>query len=183
MSILKNESICPLCEEGRLKEVRKNLIFTYKNRTKKFENENVLKCSVCDYESLSKEDNKKIEKELTDFRRSIDGLLLGNKLKEIRESLSLKKNEMAKLLSVNEKTIGRYENGKITQGEQVDKLYRILQVFPSAANILRPDIRIPLHAFKDHVTIYGKYDYTPTPQSTYNMPDDYFAIDESINAA
>jgi putative zinc finger/helix-turn-helix YgiT family protein len=138
MFILKNGGLCPVCEKGKLKEIKKDLIFKYKNRSKKFENETVFKCNLCSYEILSQEVNKRIEKGLTDFRRGINGLLLSDQLKAIRESLSLKKNEMAKLLSVNEKTVGRYENGKITQSEQIDKLYRFLQIYPSAGTkILR----------------------------------------------
>jgi len=132
MLILKNDSICPVCEKGKLREKKKDLVFNYKNELKKFENETVYECNLCSNEILPKDADAKIEKGLTDFRRGINGLLLSDQLKAIRESLSLKKNEMAKLLSVNEKTVGRYENGKITQSEQIDKLYRILQIFPSA---------------------------------------------------
>ncbi len=66
---VKNGSICPVCEKGRLREIKKDLVFTYKNNSKTFKDEMVFKCSVCDYEALSREANKRVEKELTDFRQ------------------------------------------------------------------------------------------------------------------
>ena len=131
MSNLRKDQLCPACQTGKLDEARKDLIFKYRNRSKKFHNEKVFKCNICDYEALSIEANKGVEKELTDFRRKIDGLLTSDQLRRIRESLGLNKKRMAELLSVNAKTIGRYENGKVTQSEQIDKLYRFLHRFPS----------------------------------------------------
>ncbi len=187
MSALRNKDLCPICEKGKLKEIKKDLIFSYKGRPKRFENETIFECNLCSYEILSQEVNKRVEKELTDFRRSINGLLLGDQLKAIRESLNLKKNELAKLLSVNEKTVGRYENGKITQSEQIDKLYRILQVFPSAGTkILKGAFNFPFGTlpptdalgfdlkidFKERVVVStGSYTtgFAPIPQELYDV--------------
>ena len=189
MSVLKNEDICPVCEKGKLKEIRKDLTFRYKNSSKKFENENVFECDVCDYEALPEESNKRVVKELTDFRRNINGLLLSDRLKSIRKNLGLNIKQMAKLLSVNDKTVGRYENGKVTQSAHIDKLYRILEVFPSVASILRPDIGVPISSFKgyvilsEHVTLRENDNYIPEPVSTYNfIADDYFDLKGSKNA-
>jgi len=134
---LKRGQLCPACQKGKLDEARKDLLFKYRNRTKKFQNEKVFKCNICDYEGLSLETNKRIEKELTDFRRKIDGLMTSDQLKRIRESLGLNKKRMAELLAVNAKTVGRYENGKITQSEQIDKLYRFYHRFPPGVAITR----------------------------------------------
>jgi len=185
MSTLKNGDLCPVCEKGRLREIKKDLVFSYKNSSKKFRNESVFKCNVCDYEALPREANRRIEKELTDFRRNINGLLLSDQLKAIRKSLGLNVKKMAKLLSVNEKTVGRYENGKITQSEQIDKLYRILHKFPSTTNILRPDVSIPISSFRGHIIVEKMYNYIPEPESAYNtylLSDEYFDLKRSENA-
>lgn len=75
MPDLTNVKLCPACQKGKLYEARKDLIFKYKNRPITFQHVKVLKCNVCDYEGLSKEANRRVEKGLTDFRRKIDGLL------------------------------------------------------------------------------------------------------------
>jgi putative zinc finger/helix-turn-helix YgiT family protein len=133
---LKGGDLCPICEEGTLREEKKDLSFTYKGRTKTFKAQKILVCSACEHEAFSKTAGENIDRELADFRRTIDGLLTSRELREIRLNLGLKKKQMAELLSVNAKTIGRYENNRITQSEQVDKLYRIFRSFPLAAEQL-----------------------------------------------
>ncbi len=184
MFILKNGSLCPVCEKGELKKIKKDLTFKYKNKKKKFQNETIFECDLCSHEILSQEVNRTIEKELTDFRRGIDGLLLGGQLESIRKGLNLNKRQMAELLSVNEKTVGRYENGKITQSEQVNKLYWLFERFPWIASALYSNIGISISGFKDPITVAEKYSYMPDPKGAYNLiANDYFDIEGAGNAA
>jgi len=170
MFTLRKGRLCPVCEKGKLQEVRKDLSFVYKGRSKSFPNQRVYTCNVCDYEGLTRGDNEQIEKTLTDFRRIIDGLLPCDTLKSIREGLGLNKKSMAKLLSVNEKTVGRYENGKVTQSAQVDKLYRVLEAFPNIATIIEPDIMAARSG--SHGLITEKAQYDPQPANGYRYQTD-----------
>lgn len=184
MHDLKNGILCPLCEKGKLIEEKKNLAFKYKEHVKNFENERAFVCNVCQYEGLSSEANKRIEKELTDFRRSVDGLFSCVELKAIREELGLNKKEMAKLLSVNEKTIGRYENGKVTQSEHMDKLYRVLRAFPSAVRAMEPSVMISSYQHDSSEKIVEKSNYNPKLKKGYYFADDYsFRSGVNVNAA
>jgi putative zinc finger/helix-turn-helix YgiT family protein len=175
---LKNGILCPLCDKGKLLEEKKDIVFRYKERKKNFENERAFVCDLCGYEGLSPEANKRIEKELTDFRRSVDGLFSCAELKSIREGLGLNKKEMAKLLSVNEKTIGRYENGKVTQSEPMDKLYRVLKAFPSAAKALEPSVMISDYQNRNRAKITEKSSYNPKSKNGYYFADDYYLKSE-----
>ncbi|MBW2033949.1 MAG: type II toxin-antitoxin system MqsA family antitoxin [Deltaproteobacteria bacterium] len=177
---LKNGTLCPLCERGKLLEEKKDLVFSYKESKKCFENERAFVCDVCGYEGLSPEANKRIEKELTDFRRSVDGLLSCAELKSIREELGLNMKEMAKLLSVNEKTIGRYENGKVTQSKHMDKLYRVLRAFPSAVSALEPGIIISNYKYESGVMTREKSSYNPKLKNGYHFADDY-SFESEVN--
>jgi putative zinc finger/helix-turn-helix YgiT family protein len=116
--------ICPECETGELQQTKKDLLFTYKGQSKRFAEMKVLICPVCGHERLSEKTSEEVDRELTDFRKSIDGLLSSDELKAIRLKLKLKIKEMADRLSLDAKTVGRYENGKKTQSKQVDMLYR-----------------------------------------------------------
>ncbi len=80
MFAMKKGAVCPICEKGELDKVKKDLEFTCKKRSKKFPNESVYKCNICDYEGLSENDNERIDKSLTDFRRGIDNLLSCDRL-------------------------------------------------------------------------------------------------------
>jgi len=153
--------LCPLCERGKLQEKRKNVEFNYKGKTKTFENERVLICNLCQYESLSPETNKRIEKDLSDFRRSVDGLLTSDRMRSIREKLGLNKIRMAALIAVNEKTVGRYECGKVTQSPQVDMLYRIFAEFPEVVRFLSEDYSL------FQITAIQKSQYVPVSPARY----------------
>ncbi len=133
--MLKKGKNCPGCQKGKLEERIGDVSFNYKGKKIPFPEEKSYKCDLCDFEGLSKASSKRIEAKLTDFRRSIDGLLIGGELRKIRTQLGLNIKEMASLLSVNSKTVGRYENSRITQSRQIDKLYRIFVTCPFAVRI------------------------------------------------
>ena len=62
MFTLKNGSMCPVCEKGEIKEIKKDLVFKYKSKRKRFEDETIFECDLCDNEILPREVNKRIER-------------------------------------------------------------------------------------------------------------------------
>ena len=72
MFSLKSGGVCPQCEFGKLKEEIKAINFKYKEKIKVFQQEKIFACDFCDYEGLDQDADKRIDKELTDFRRSVD---------------------------------------------------------------------------------------------------------------
>ena len=173
---------CPQCEKGKLLVESKGWSFAYKNRSKKFPNQKTFGCNVCDYECLTSADYERIEKILADFRRSIDNLLPCETLESIRRNLGLNKKLMSVLLSVNEKTVGRYENGKVTQSAQVDKLYRVLQTSPSFAKIIEPKIDVQRLSFPSRIETKETSDYSPEPANGYHFDTSEFENEGVINA-
>lgn len=183
---IKRDGLCPSCEKGQLREAKKDLLFTYKDRSKKLAVEKILICSLCKYESFTKSDNDRIERILADFRRGVDGLLSCEELQKIREKLGLNKKMIARILSVNEKTIGRYENGKVKQSEQVDKLYRILRAMPSAISIIDPAFSSEIHGNKPEHIIKTSYNSRPANPYIFQkrkQADDYYTGEEMNNVA
>jgi putative zinc finger/helix-turn-helix YgiT family protein len=132
-------SLCPYCESGSLSPKRKSLAFDYKGRTKTLHDQKVYVCDVCDYETQNQVDFEKTQKALANFFREVDGLLSSDRLRGIREKLGMNKKEMAELLSVNPKTVGRYESGKVKQSSHIDKLYRFMEHCPEAICVIQKD--------------------------------------------
>ncbi len=97
MATIQQDGLCPECETGRLKEIKKDLSFTYKGRSMQFSQMSVLACSVCGHERLSEKASARVDRELTDFSKSIDGLLYSHELRQIRLKLKLKIKDMARL--------------------------------------------------------------------------------------
>lgn len=67
----------------------------------------------------------------------------GSRLKEKREELGLKQNELGKLLGVTGSAIGNYENG--ISSPKADILYRVFDVLKCDANFLFQDEMAALH--------------------------------------
>ncbi len=124
--LFRNGSACPVCEEGVLSFVQKNVDFTYKGQTMQIQRE-VLTCSTCGESFFQTQDERAIEKVLTDRRRTIDGLLTSDEIRSIRKQFEMTQMEFARYLRVSQKTFARYESGQVTQSYAMDDLLRILQ--------------------------------------------------------
>lgn len=171
----KTGEMCPACESGHLSSQKRTVDFNYKGKIKSFKDVNVIYCDHCDFEMLSRDSNVLVEKELTDFRKLVDNLLSSDRMRSIRRRLGYNKKQMAELISVNDKTIGRYENGKITQSPQVDKLYRVLDSLPIAVKYISPRNQL--------YSISTTFTYSPSLKKLKCIPDDYNNMMENIDAS
>ena len=122
--------ICPVCENGKLEEKQKTLDFEYKGVNRKITDQRVFECNDCHEQLQNKKDLILLDRMLTDSRRSIDGLLVSNEIKSIREHFGLTQVEFAQALQVGAKNFARYESGHATQGRMTDNLLRILRDYP-----------------------------------------------------
>lgn len=156
MGVLKKGAICPSCEMGKLGLTKKDLEFTYKNRKTQIKNQDLFKCDLCDYEALSRDDTKRVDKLLTDFRRSVDGLLTSDQLQRIRKSLDCNKKKMARLLvadiqeeicRVMEEQGTSPEELSISLGKEADYITRVM----------KGEIELTLRTTADIVTALGRH--------------------------
>ncbi len=127
--------VCPVCEMGNLSKAQKDIEFEYKGNIINF-NRSVCSCPECGEEFLDSSDQKKIDKELTDFRRRIDGLLTSSEIRQIREKFGYTQVEFAKILKVGEKNFARYECGQATQSRSMDSLLKVLNHSPVSIEVI-----------------------------------------------
>jgi putative zinc finger/helix-turn-helix YgiT family protein len=171
MSPVSNEALCPECEKGHMRETSKDLIFTYKGHEQRFPNMKIFLCDVCGHERLPEKVQENIDKELTDLRRNVEGLLRSGELKAIRKELGLKKKAMAGLLSVDAKTVGRYENGRIIQSKQIDILYRIFRAVPTAWTVVMAGSGTPMvFSSKPDDIVPGGVSFTVVNSGSTHLP-------------
>jgi len=136
---LVNGMICPVCEAGHLKAVRKDVPFEYKGHRHVVANVRAYECELCGESLWDDHDEKKVERSLTDIRREIDGLLTSDEIREIRQSFGMTQVQFAEALKVGEKNFARYESGQATQGRSTDNLLRILREYPNAIQAIYKD--------------------------------------------
>ena len=80
---------------------------------------------------------KESGKFLKDFQRTVDGLLTGEDIKNVRKKLNLTQEEMAEILGGGLKSFARYESGKVCQSRGMDNLLRILDSYPFTLNVIQ----------------------------------------------
>ena len=71
--MLHEGMLCPVCDEGCLQLVKKNIEFTYKNHITEVATETI-NCTVCGESFIMSPPEIELEKILSDARRKVDGL-------------------------------------------------------------------------------------------------------------
>lgn len=154
----KKDNKCPICGLGSLTEKKIKKAFEYKGETHTVSNYLILECNACNESLAGDKENRRIEKELTDFRRKIDRLLTSGEIKAIRKKLGYTQEKMAELLGVAPKTFSRYENGQVTQSKAMDNLLRSIDYTPAVINAFTPAENYEIlgisqgHLFEQHET-------------------------------
>lgn len=85
-----------------------------------------LYCNHCGEAFLSPEDTKTTEREIADFKRSVEHLLTSNEIKQIRKRNDITQKEAAKLFGGGINAFSKYERGESIQSKSTDILLRLL---------------------------------------------------------
>lgn len=137
----KTGDSCPVCDVGNLSKQTITEEFEYKNKKKSISNYNIFVCNHCEEEFVSRKTIRATEKVLTDFRRQVDGLLMSNEIKTIRNKIGKTQTEMSSMLGYSPKTFARYENGQVTQSKAMDLLLRLMGESPDALNQIAKQVK------------------------------------------
>jgi len=138
--VFYNGCLCPVCEIGSLNLVSRDEEFVYKGNKIVLSRE-VWECSECKEFFFQAKDRPEIEKILTDRRRRVDGLLVSEEIKSIREQLHMTTAELAEILRISEKHLVYYENGQDSQSYELDDLLRILRKHSEALDVLKQECK------------------------------------------
>ncbi len=135
---------CPFCGAvSSVTEENTTQTFEYKGQKLACENYKVRECTECGESFELPDDNLEHERRILNFRRQVDGLLLPDEIKALRESLRFTQKDFAALLGVGEKSFTRYERGSITQGRSMDNLLRLIKDNPQGTIAVLKGVRKP----------------------------------------
>lgn len=113
---MKTECYCPYCNRETDTEIREE---TYMVKDENITiDATVCVCTECHRDIFVPEIESDNLRKAYDVYRRKRGLLLPSEIKEIRERYKLSQTAFAKLLGMGEKTITRYENGRIQDEAQ-----------------------------------------------------------------
>ena len=133
---MKNNSICPVCEEGTLHVLVETNSVEYKSQKKELAL-HYSECDCCGSDITTAEQSRKNKQLMTEFKKQVDGLLTGKELKKIRIELGLTQAEAAKTFGGGPVAFSKYEADDVAQSEAMDKLLRVSQAVPDAFSYLR----------------------------------------------
>jgi len=115
---------CLLCN-GTLKREEKKTLYTYKDESKEIVQSGDY-CTVCGEGFLSPKDIKANQKELADFKRSVDHLLSTDEVRAIRKKLKLTQEKASVLFGGGIRAFHKYETGENAQSKPLDILLKLM---------------------------------------------------------
>ncbi|WP_411360134.1 type II toxin-antitoxin system MqsA family antitoxin [Pseudidiomarina sp. YC-516-91] len=135
----KHPVMCDLCGEGTLEEKQGVNTVTYKSVTRELSTD-YCECDTCGVEMTLPQQTRDNKRRMVAFKKEVDGLLTGAEVKALRERLSLKQKEAAKVFGGGAVAFSKYESDDVTQSEAMDKLMRLADRFPDVYQELRSKV-------------------------------------------
>lgn len=128
---------CPVCEIGKLHASHYNGDFKHNGKTVHVTELECYRCNNCDADPVFEDQIRSNHRKIADAKRRIDGLLTGNEIKAIRESLNLSQSEAAEIFGGGLHAFSKYERGDVLQSKAMDKLLRLIAHNPFLISNLR----------------------------------------------
>lgn len=118
------QNLCPLCEEGNLREEQENIQINYKNKLINVQTKHSI-CDACEVEQLTTKQARQNKRASIAAKKLAEGLLTGKEVRALRLKLKLEQSDAAKIFGGGPKAFSKYENDEVMQSEAMDKLLRL----------------------------------------------------------
>ena len=116
--------ICSVCS-GKLIREERTTDYTYKDKTHEIL-QSADYCVACGEGFLSPKDLKASQKQIADFKRSVDHLLTTDEVRAIRKKLKLTQEKASELFGGGVRAFHKYEIGENTQSRPLDILLKLM---------------------------------------------------------
>lgn len=131
-NIEMKESICPICEEGRLIAKVEMDAAEYRGVNRELPL-HFSECDTCESETATAEQTRDNKRGMIAFKKEVDGFLTGNEIVALRNRLGVTQAQAAKMYGGGPVAFSKYEKDDVTQSESMDKLLRVVDKFPMVA--------------------------------------------------
>lgn len=129
------QSVCPICEQGRLIAIEDVDDAEYRGVTRRLPL-HYSECDVCGSETAIPEQTRHNKRAMIAFKKEVDGLLTGQQIVALRKRLGLTQAQAAKLFGGGPVAFSKYEKDDVTQSESMDKLLRMADKIPAVVPTL-----------------------------------------------
>jgi HTH-type transcriptional regulator/antitoxin MqsA len=117
---------CPICGEGHVTQHVEMVESEYKGQTKLLPSHFRL-CDACHSDFAGAPEGKLNKRGILAFRKSVDGLLTGAEICELRQKYKLTQGQAARLFGGGPVAFSKYENDDVAQSEAMDTLLRLVR--------------------------------------------------------
>jgi len=133
------QSVCPICEEGRLIAIEDMDDAEYRGVTRCLPL-HYSECDACGSETATPEQTRHNKRAMIAFKKEVDGLLTGQEIVVLRKRLGLTQAQAAKLFGGGPVAFSKYEKDDVTQSESMDKLLRMADKIPAVMPTLANEV-------------------------------------------
>ncbi|CAJ0817047.1 hypothetical protein LMG19087_02965 [Ralstonia wenshanensis] len=130
-----SDVVCEVCGMGTARHITTDEPLEYRGHTKLFALHGHI-CDVCGTDYATAEDMRLNKRIKIAFEKTVDGLLASGEVKAIREGLDLTQAQAALLFGGGPVAFSKYENDEVAQSASMDRLLRVVSVFPQALEVL-----------------------------------------------
>ncbi len=117
---------CPICGEGHVTSHVQQIEHEYKGH-KAMLASHYQECDICLSEFAGVREGKMTKRGVMAFRKSVDGLLTGAEIRDLRNKYNLTQTHAAKLFGGGPVAFSKYENDDVVQSESMDTLLRLVR--------------------------------------------------------
>ena len=122
---MKNDVLCPICEEGLLKVQNETSSVEYKGESGEVPFTFCV-CESCGIETVRPQDAKSNKRAFLEYKKSVDGLLSYSEVKRIRNKYGVKQADACRLFGGGPNAFTKYEHSDVAQSEAMDSLLRLI---------------------------------------------------------
>lgn len=130
-------SLCPMCEEGPLRPSTYTGRLEHDGQTLLVADLECHVCDVCGADPVLEDQARRNQRRYADARRRSDGLLTGDEIRHIRDSLGLTQHEAARIFGGGANAFSKYERGDVVQSVAMDRLIRMVAAHPQLLDWLK----------------------------------------------
>jgi len=120
------QELCPICGEGHVTDQVQMTETQYKGHKKNLPLHFKL-CDSCTSDFAGAQESKQNRRELMAFHKSVDGLLTGAEITDLRKRYKLTQAQAARLFGGGPVAFSKYENDDVAQSESMDTLLRLVR--------------------------------------------------------
>lgn len=173
---MDEKAVCAICGEGRVRPEVRQVETEYKG-TKAMVPLHYQLCDTCTSDYAGAAESKLNKREVTAFRKQVDGLLNGGEITALRKQYKLTQTQAAKLFGGGPVAFTKYENDDVMQSEAMDTLLRLVRRSKDAfwalveekgmeAEFMRAPVVVPAQSNVLHLT--ARRGNTDRPDPRYN---------------